>query len=40
MQQGLVSGEKFTGTWHDIGTPQRLQEINTLLDTQVIKNPD
>ena len=23
-----ISGELFSGTWHDIGTPQRLKEIN------------
>ncbi len=28
MQQRLVSGERFNGVWHDIGTPQRLHEIN------------
>lgn len=28
MNQGLVSGEHFTDTWHDIGTPERLAEIN------------
>ena len=31
MQRGLVSGEKLKGLWHDIGTPQRLAEINTLM---------
>jgi len=23
-----VSGEKYIGPWHDVGTPQRLQELN------------
>lgn len=27
MQQGRVSGEKFTGLWMDIGTPERLTRI-------------
>ncbi len=40
MQQGLVSGEKFTGLWHDIGTPQRLHEINALFQATASKNPD
>lgn len=31
MQAGMVSGEYFGGRWFDIGTPQRLQEINALL---------
>lgn len=28
MRQNKVSGEKYTGPWHDVGTPQRLQELN------------
>lgn len=28
MAQNQVSGEKYTGPWHDVGTPQRLQELN------------
>ena len=28
MKQNKVSGEKYTGPWHDVGTPQRLQELN------------
>ena len=28
MVQNKVSGEKYTGPWHDVGTPQRLQELN------------
>jgi MurNAc alpha-1-phosphate uridylyltransferase len=28
MAQNRVSGEKYTGPWHDVGTPQRLQELN------------
>ena len=28
MKQNRVSGEKYTGPWHDVGTPQRLQELN------------
>ena len=28
MEQNQVSGEKYTGPWHDVGTPQRLQELN------------
>jgi len=23
-----VLGEKYLGPWHDVGTPQRLQELN------------
>lgn len=29
-----VSGERYKGQWRDIGTPQRLDEINTLLSHQ------
>ena len=28
IAQNRVSGEKYTGAWHDVGTPQRLQELN------------
>ncbi|MBU3637054.1 N-acetylmuramate alpha-1-phosphate uridylyltransferase MurU [Polynucleobacter sp. es-MAR-4] len=28
MVKNRVSGEKYTGPWHDVGTPQRLQELN------------
>jgi MurNAc alpha-1-phosphate uridylyltransferase len=28
MEQNKVSGEKYVGPWHDVGTPQRLQELN------------
>lgn len=28
MRQERVSGEKFTGFWMDIGTPQRLEELD------------
>lgn len=33
-----VSGELFNGVWHDIGTPQRLEDINRILledDTKI-----
>lgn len=26
--ENRVSGEKYAGPWHDVGTPQRLQELN------------
>ena len=28
MSENRVSGEKYIGPWHDVGTPQRLQELN------------
>ena len=28
MKQKLISGELYDGMWHDIGTPQRLKEVN------------
>jgi len=28
MEQNKVSGEKYLGPWHDVGTPQRLQQLN------------
>lgn len=32
MTKNRVSGEKYTGPWHDVGTPQRLQELNAAND--------
>jgi len=29
--QGLVSGELYRGTWRDVGTPERLAELEALL---------
>lgn len=31
MEEGLVSGEEFDGGWVDVGTPQRLQELDDFL---------
>jgi len=31
IKQQKVTGELFYGRWYDIGTPQRLKEINTLM---------
>ncbi len=28
IEEKKVSGEKYLGPWHDVGTPQRLQELN------------
>ena len=28
MADNRVTAEKYTGPWHDVGTPQRLQELN------------
>jgi N-acetyl-alpha-D-muramate 1-phosphate uridylyltransferase len=33
MQQALVSGQHHNGVWHDIGTPERLQQIDAWLNT-------
>lgn len=34
MAQGKVSAEHYQGTWHDIGTPERLAELNATLGDQ------
>ena len=31
MDRGLVSGEHYRGLWMDIGTPQRLEQLDALL---------
>jgi MurNAc alpha-1-phosphate uridylyltransferase len=28
IEQNLMTGELFNGNWQDIGTPERLQQIN------------
>ena len=28
MDRGLVSGEVYTGAWTDVGTPERLAQLN------------
>lgn len=35
MQQDRISGEKFDGLWLDIGTQQRLQEIDEQIKQQI-----
>jgi MurNAc alpha-1-phosphate uridylyltransferase len=35
MQEGAVSGEHFHGRWTDVGTPQRLAELDQLLRLDV-----
>jgi MurNAc alpha-1-phosphate uridylyltransferase len=32
MEQNKVTGEKYAGPWHDVGTPQRLQELNAVYE--------
>lgn len=32
MTQGALSGELYQGQWRDIGTPQRLAELDALLN--------
>ncbi len=31
--QGNISGEVFTGEWHNVGTPQQLVELDAVLNT-------
>jgi len=33
MRRGAVTGERFTGRWHDVGTPARLDELDRVLQT-------
>ena len=32
--QGLLSGERFAGEWHDVGTPERLAALNRDAETR------
>jgi len=33
-ERGLVSGERYDGVWHDVGTAERLAELNARLATR------
>ncbi|MCG8673204.1 MAG: nucleotidyltransferase family protein [Pseudomonadales bacterium] len=33
MNQRQVTGEYFAGTWIDVGTPERLQQVSTLINS-------
>lgn len=33
MDKGVVTGEHYSGTWIDVGTPERLQQVATLLSS-------
>ena len=35
---GTLTGERFAGRWVDVGTPQRLAELDTELRDQELKN--
>jgi MurNAc alpha-1-phosphate uridylyltransferase len=34
MEKGQVSGEHYTGAWRDIGTPERLAELDRMLSAR------
>jgi len=34
MEKNLVSGEHYTGAWRDIGTPERLYELDRVLSAR------
>ena len=31
IRRGQLGGERYVGQWQDVGTPERLQELNTIL---------
>ena len=33
---GRISGERFSGTWTDVGTPERLEQLNLAIQPKVI----
>lgn len=36
MAEGKVTGECYQGSWFDIGTPERLQQLDEMLSTKVV----
>ena len=38
ISAGTLTGERFAGRWVDVGTPQRLAELDTELRDQELKN--
>jgi MurNAc alpha-1-phosphate uridylyltransferase len=38
MQQGLVRGEKIQAQWVDVGTPERLQQLDASIRRQMLQN--
>ena len=36
MAKGCVTGELYSGNWVDVGTPERLQQVETLLNAKKI----
>jgi MurNAc alpha-1-phosphate uridylyltransferase len=36
MAQGQVSGELYSGSWVDVGTPERLQQVESLLAKKLV----
>jgi MurNAc alpha-1-phosphate uridylyltransferase len=40
MQIGAVTGEHYQGEWLDIGTPERLQQLNTKVISNSITTPE
>jgi N-acetyl-alpha-D-muramate 1-phosphate uridylyltransferase len=34
MQRGAVTGERFTGLWFDVGTPERLQQLDRMMSAR------
>jgi MurNAc alpha-1-phosphate uridylyltransferase len=34
MKDGLVTGIPYSGAWFDIGTPERLQQLNDLMGVE------
>ena len=37
MGRGVVSGERYDGLWIDVGTPQRLAQLNRLVDSRTAR---
>jgi NDP-sugar pyrophosphorylase family protein len=35
IEQGNLGGERYLGQWHDVGTPERLRQLDAVVSSPV-----
>ena len=38
IERGELSGRYYKGIWHDVGSPERLEQVTTMLDNENLKS--